>query len=73
MDALRDTMKGLARGTVVTRPRDDLRAGIRMATSGRYCFFFEADRDRVLMVRVLNDRMDSRRYLDAACDGGDEA
>jgi plasmid stabilization system protein ParE len=46
MDALRDTMKGLVRGTVVTRARVDLRPGIQMATSGRHCSFFEADESR---------------------------
>ena len=36
MDALRDTLKGLVRGTVITRPRNDLRPAILMATSGRH-------------------------------------
>ena len=63
MDALRDTMKGLVRGTVVTRARGDLRPGIQMATSGRHCILFEADDSRVLVVRVLHDRMDYRRHL----------
>ena len=63
IDALRDTMKGFVRGTVVTRARDDLRPGILMATSGRHSIFFEADDVRVLVVRVLHDRMDYRRHL----------
>ena len=63
MDALRDTMKGLVRGAVITRARDDLRPGIQMATSGRHCIFFEADDSRVLVVRVLHDRMDYGRHL----------
>ena len=63
MDALRDTMKGLVWGTVVTRARDDLKAGLQMATSGRHRIFFEADESRVLVVRVLHDRMDYRRHL----------
>ncbi len=33
MDDLRDTMKGLVRGTVGTRGRDDLKAGLQMATT----------------------------------------
>lgn len=36
MHALRDTMKGLVRGTVVTRARDDLRPAVQMASSGRH-------------------------------------
>ena len=64
MDALRDTMKGLARGAVVVRTRDDLRLGVQMTTSGRHCIFFEADGSRVLILRVLHDRMDYRRHLD---------
>ena len=40
MDALRDTMKGLVRGAVITRARDDLRPGVLMATSGRHSIFF---------------------------------
>ncbi|MGH9140613.1 MAG: type II toxin-antitoxin system RelE/ParE family toxin, partial [Vicinamibacterales bacterium] len=48
-DALRDTMKGLVRGTVATRARDDLRPGILMATSGRHSIFFEADGSRILV------------------------
>jgi hypothetical protein len=34
MGAIRDTMKGLVRSTVVTRNRDDLRPGLQMTTSG---------------------------------------
>lgn len=64
MDALRDTMKGLVRGTAVTRARRDLRAGIHMATSGRHSIFFEAGESRILVVRVLHDRMDYRRHLE---------
>jgi toxin ParE1/3/4 len=63
MDALRDTMKGLVRGTVVTRARDDLRPAIQMAASGRHSIFFEADDRRVLVVRVLHDSMDYPRHL----------
>ena len=63
MDALRDTMKGLVRGHVVTRARDDLKTGLQMATSGRHSIFFEADESRVLVVRVLHDRMEYRRHL----------
>jgi len=64
MAALRDTMKGLVAGTVVSRNRDDLRPGLHMATSGRHCIFFEADHSRVLVVRVLHDRMDYQRHLE---------
>lgn len=64
MAAIRDTLKGVVRGTEVTRNRDDLRSGLQMATSGRHCVFFEADESRVLVVRVLHDRMDYRRHLE---------
>ena len=64
MAALRDTMKSLLAGTAVTRSRDDLRPGLRMAASGRHCIFFEADESRVLVVRVLHDRMDYQRHLE---------
>jgi toxin ParE1/3/4 len=64
MTAIRDTLKGLVRGTVPTRNRDDLRPGLQMVPSGRHCIFFEADQSRVLVVRVLHDRMDYRRHLD---------
>jgi toxin ParE1/3/4 len=66
MDAIRDTLKGLVRGTVVTRNRDDLRPALQMATSGRHCIFFEADQSRVLVVRVLHDRMDYGAHLDTS-------
>jgi toxin ParE1/3/4 len=66
IDDLRDTMKGLVRGTVITRARDDLRPGFLMATSGRHSIFFEADDSRILVVRVLHDRMDYRRHLDSS-------
>jgi toxin ParE1/3/4 len=56
-------MKRLRAGTVVARNRDDLRPGLRMATSGRHCVFFEADESRILVVRVLHDRMDYPRRL----------
>ena len=64
IDVLRDTMKGLVRGTVITRAREDLRPGVLMATSGRHSIFFEADESRILVVRVLHDGMDYRRHLD---------
>ena len=66
MDALRNTMTGLVRGSVITRPRDDLRPGLLMATSGRHSIFFEADDTRILVVRVLHDRMDYRRHVGGA-------
>lgn len=63
MAALRDSMKGLLTGRVVGRNRDDLRPGLQMAACGRHCVFFEADESRVLVVRVLHDRMDYQRHL----------
>jgi toxin ParE1/3/4 len=66
MDALRGTMKGLVYGRTVTRERDDLRSGMQMATSGRHCIFFETDESRILVVRVLHDRMDYHRHLGSA-------
>lgn len=63
MDALRDTMKGLLQGKGVTRARHDLKAGLRMAASGRHSIFFEADESRVLVIRILHDRMDYRSHL----------
>ncbi len=73
MDALRDTMKGLVRGTVFTRTRDDLWPAIQMATSGSHSIFFEANESRILGVRVLHQRMDYRRHLNPAVgpDGDD--
>lgn len=64
--ALRDTMKGLVAGIIVSRLRDDLRPGLHMATSGRHCIFFEEDQSRALVVRVLHERMDYQRHLGAA-------
>lgn len=64
MDVLRDTVKGLVLGTVITRGRDDLKPGILMAKSGRHCIFFETDDARVLVVRVLHDSMDFLRHLE---------
>jgi len=72
MDALRDTMKGVVRGTVIARSRDDLRPGIQMTTSGRHCIFFESDETHVMVVRVLHDSMDYRRHLGAADVAADE-
>lgn len=66
MTALSDVMKRLVAGTTVSRDRDDLRPGLRMATSGRHCIFFEEDPLRILVVRVLHDRMDHQRHLDVS-------
>ncbi|MCC7123988.1 MAG: type II toxin-antitoxin system RelE/ParE family toxin [Acidobacteria bacterium] len=63
MAALRDTMKGLRAGTITGRNRDDIRPGLQMATSGRHSVFFEAEQMRILVVRVLHDRMDYQRHL----------
>jgi plasmid stabilization system protein ParE len=63
-------LKGLLAGTVISRHRDDLRPGLQMATSGRHCVFFEADQSRILVVRVLHDRMDYQRHLGAETDEG---
>jgi plasmid stabilization system protein ParE len=73
MAALRDTVKGLVRGTVVSRNRDDLRPGLQMAISGRHCIFFEADQSRVLVVRVLHDGMDYGRHLEISGRPDEEA
>jgi plasmid stabilization system protein ParE len=43
MVAIRETLKGLVRGTVLSRNRDDLRPGLQMVVSGRHCIFFEED------------------------------
>ena len=61
------------RGTAITRARDDLWPGILMVTSGRHSIFFETDDARILIVRVLHDRMDYRRHLGRAGQSGDEA
>ena len=55
---LRDTMKRLTAGTAACRARDDLRQGLHMAVSGRHCIFFEQDERRVLVIRVIHQRMD---------------
>ena len=68
MAVLRDVMKGLTAGTVVTRNRIDLRPGLHMASSGRHCVFFEADESLILVVRVLHDRMDYPRHLNKDAD-----
>ena len=65
MGALRDTLQGLLAGTVVSRNREDLRPGLQMATSGRHCVFFEVEQSRIVVVRVLHDRMDYQRHLEA--------
>jgi toxin ParE1/3/4 len=70
MTALRDTLKGLLAGTVISRHRDDLRPGLQVVTSGRHCVFFEADQSRILVVRVLHDRMEYQRHLGAETDEG---
>ena len=64
MTALRDAMKGIVAGTVVSRVRADLRPGLCMALSDRHCVFFEEDPSRVLVVRVLHERMDHPQHLD---------
>lgn len=66
MDALRDTLKGVVAGTVAIPSRDDIRPGLQMAISGRHCIFIESGDTRVLVVRVLHDRMDYHRHLDGS-------
>jgi toxin ParE1/3/4 len=73
IEALRDTMKSLVRGTVVTRARDDLRPATQMAISGRHSIFFEANESRILVVRVLHDSMDYRRHLDRSAAPDEDA
>lgn len=73
MNALRDTMKGLVRGSVIARRCDNLRPGIQMATSRRHRVFFEADDSRVLVICVLHDSMNDHRYLGAPETSDDEA
>jgi toxin ParE1/3/4 len=63
MVALRDTMESLLSGRAVGREREDLRPRLRMATSGRHRIFFEVDSSRVMVIRVLHDRMDYGRHL----------
>jgi toxin ParE1/3/4 len=72
MGAIRETLKGLVRGTVLTRNRDDLTAGLQMAISGRHRIFFEENQSRILVVRVLHDKMDYGRHLESSEPAGDE-
>jgi plasmid stabilization system protein ParE len=44
-----------------------------MATSGRHSIFFEADDSRILVVRVLHDRMDYRVHLGSSGVPGEDA
>jgi plasmid stabilization system protein ParE len=39
-----------------------------MATSGRHCVFFEIDELRILVVRVLHDRMDYPQHLNTGAE-----
>lgn len=55
-----------------TRTRDDLMPAIQMATSGSHSIFFEADKSRILVVRVLHQSMDYRRHLGATGEAADE-
>lgn len=64
MAGLRDTMKGLVAGTVLSRDRNDLKLGLRMTACGRHCVFFEANESRVLVLRVLHDKMDYPSHLE---------
>ena len=43
-----------------------------MAASGRHRIFFEADDSRILVLRVLHDRMDYRRHLGVVDGSGKE-
>jgi toxin ParE1/3/4 len=63
LSELRDTMRRLAAGTAASRARDDLRPGLQMVTSGRHCIFFEQDEHRVLVIRVLHQRMDFPNHV----------
>lgn len=72
MAALRETLKQLRADTIHFTNRDDLRLSLKMATSGRHRIFFEVDDSRVLVVRVLHDRMDYRRHLVTEADSSDD-
>jgi plasmid stabilization system protein ParE len=62
MAGLRETMKGLVGGTVVSRERNDLKPGLRMTASGGHCV--ETNESHVLVLRVLHDKMDYPRHLE---------
>jgi toxin ParE1/3/4 len=63
LSALQNTMKRLAAGTTASRARDDLRPGLQMVASGRHCIFFEPDEHRVLVIRILHQRMDFPNHV----------
>jgi toxin ParE1/3/4 len=50
-------------GRTLGREREDLRPRLRVTASGRHRIFFEVDGSRVLVIRVLHDRMDYGRHL----------
>jgi toxin ParE1/3/4 len=75
MAALRDTMKRLLAGTVVSRSRDDLRPGLQMAASGRHRVFFEIDQNLQTLNyfrrhRTISDGILIGRFVRTLCELG---
>ena len=63
---LRDIQRAVE--TVAEDPRrgracDDIRAGYRKFSVGAHVLFFQASKSRIVIVRILHQRMDFERHL----------
>ncbi len=45
------------------RPCDDIRVGYRKFSVGAHVLFFKASKSRIVVVRILHQRMDFERHL----------
>lgn len=55
--------EALARGTLVSRSVEDIRAGYRKAAVGSHVMYFQVQDDVVEIIRILHQSMDVNRHL----------
>lgn len=65
LDAIRDCFLRLKRFPDLGTPRDDLAPGFRSVQVGHHIAFYRQTDTDIVVVRVLHERMDVHRHLDA--------
>ncbi|SHM57522.1 toxin ParE1/3/4 [Roseovarius litoreus] len=61
--SLRSVIKGLQDGQTVSRRADNAKPGYRLAVAERHLVVFRQTPDKIIVIRVLHQRMDVDRWI----------
>lgn len=63
VSSLRSVIKGLQDGQTVSRKADAAKPGYRLAVAERHLVVFRQTPDKIIVIRVLHQRMDIGRWV----------